>query len=108
METATYRDRFASGGYSAKGTLGPVGRAHTTSSTEDTMNPVLEQINRTADHPSVAAYLPVALAERLIELAGGERVREGVGRWVFPDNFWTWDDGEALRYALEVLPDLAD
>lgn len=35
METATYRDRFASDGSSVKVTLGPVGRAHTSSAEGD-------------------------------------------------------------------------
>lgn len=71
--------------------------------------PILEAINRAADLPAVTTHVPVALAERLVELAGGERPPEGSpGRWIFPDGFWTWSTDEALRYALEVLPDVVD
>ena len=73
-----------------------------------TMNPVLAQINRTADDPSVAAHIPVPLAERLIAMVGGECIAEGPGHWGFPDGFWTWELSEALRYALEVMPDICE
>ncbi len=75
--------------------------------TTDT-NPIVAGINATLDDPSVAVYLPIPLAEKLIEIVGGERVTEGAGRWVFPDGHWTWCDDEAVRYALEVAPDLLE
>ena len=72
------------------------------------LTPVLAQINATCEDPAVTVHLPVTLAETLIGLTGGERVTEGAGRWIFPDGFWTWHDDEALRYALEVMPDMCD
>ena len=73
-----------------------------------TTNPIIDEINRTVDDPSVAVYLPIPLAGALIELVGGERVSEGLGRWMFPDGYWVWSDEEAVRYALEVAPDLLE
>jgi hypothetical protein len=72
------------------------------------MNPVIAEINRTADDPSVSVHLPVPLAETLIGMVGGERPTEGWGRWIFPDGFRTWDTDEALRYALQVAPGILD
>lgn len=71
-------------------------------------NPIIAAINSTADDHCATVHLPLPLAYRLIEMVGGERVTEGAGRWTFPDGFWTWDDEEATRYALEVLPDVAE
>jgi len=73
-------------------------------------NVIIESINRTADDPSVAVYLPIPLARTIIELVGGEAVRTPLApnadKWTFPDGFSTWTMDEALRYALEVAPDV--
>ena len=72
-----------------------------------TPNPVRESINRHADDPSVSVHVPLPLAECLVQLVGGARsTGSEPGRWSMPDGAWFWELDEALRYALEVMPDL--
>lgn len=71
----------------------------------ESMNAITNAINAAADGPTVAAYVPVAKAQEIVEFVGAER--DGRGRWVFPDGFASWCLDEALRYALEVIVDVA-
>ena len=74
-------------------------------------NVITESINRSADDPSVSVHLPIPLAISLIHLVGGDsRIagRRNDVQWFFPDGFWTWSCDEAVRYALEVAPDLLE
>ena len=74
------------------------------------INPFIDRINEQADGPSVAVYLPTPLATQLIELVGGEQIipppAKNARKWRFPDGYEVWTTEEAVRYALEVTPDI--
>lgn len=63
---------------------------------------VAARMNAEADDRPVAVYLPIAIAESTIRLAGGGRPVSD-RRWEFPDGYWTWVTEEAVTYALYLL-----
>jgi hypothetical protein len=53
-------------------------------------------------HSDIFVRLAPDIARAILEAVGAEQDERG--RWLFPDDFTTWDATEASQYAVEALP----